>query len=168
MYNQESFLSTKNIKPTVISCLLVALSLISFLPIWTHLGFSPNFFVMVLYLWLIYRPDLIQFWGLMMVGLIQDGLYGYPLGISILGILQLIFFAKIFRKLILRKSFGFVFCGYIAYLLVYSITKWAVLSIFKQEWLPVLPILNFIGFSILTYPVVCQISLSLQKYIDRH
>lgn len=168
MYNQESFLNTINIKPTVVSCLLVGLSLISFIPIWTHLGFCPNFFVMVLYLWLIYRPDLIQFWGLMVVGLSQDGLYGYPLGVSILGILQLIFFAKIFRKLILQKSFGFVFCGYIAYLLVYSITQWGILSFFKQEWLPVFPILNFIGFSILTYPVVCQISLSLQKYIDRH
>ncbi len=168
MYNQESFLNEKHIKPTVVSCLLVGLSLISFIPVWTHLGFCPNFFVMVLYLWLIYRPDLIQFGGLMVVGLIQDGLYGYPLGLSIFGILQLIFFAKIFRKLILQKSFGFVFCGYIAYLLVYSITNWGILSFLKQEWLPVLPILNFIGFSILTYPVVCQISLFLQKYIDRH
>lgn len=168
MYKQESFLDTINIKLIVVLCLFIGLSLISFIPLWTHLGFCPNFFVMVLYLWLIYRPDLIQFWGLMVVGLIQDGLYGYPLGVSILEILQLVFFAKIFRKLILQKSFGFVFGGYIAYLLVYSFAEWGILSSFKQEWLPIRPILNFIGFSILTYPVVCQISLFLQKYIDRH
>ena len=123
---------------------------------------------MMLYLWLIYRPDLIQFRSLVIVSLLQDGLYGYPLGISILEIMPLFLFAQIFRRLILQKTFGFVFCGYVAYLLVFSVAKWVILSCFKQEWLPGLPLLNLMVFSILAYPLVCQLSLGLQKYIDRH
>lgn len=168
MYRQDSFIKKINFKFLVVPVLFIGLILVSFIPIWTDLGFCPNFYVMMLYLWLIYRPDIIQVRGLVIVSLVQDGLYGYPLGISIVEMMPLFLFAKMFRRLILQKSFGFVFCGYVAYLFVFSLVKWLVLSTFKQEWLPALPIFNLIIFSVLVYPMVCHISLVLQKYIDRH
>lgn len=168
MYKEDSFIKNINFKFLVAPVLFIGLILISFIPIWTVLGFCPNFFVMMLYLWLIYRPDLIQFRSLLIVSLMQDGLYSYPLGISILEIMPLFLFAQIFRRLILQKTFGFVFCGYVAYLFVFSLAKWVILSCFKQEWLPGLPLFHLMVFSVLVYPLVCQLSLGLQKYIDRH
>ena len=161
-------MSTLNFKFLVAPVLFLGLILISFIPIWTYLGFCPNFFVMVLYLWLIYRPDLIQSPSVVGVSLVQDGLYGYPLGISVLEILPLFLFTRLFRRLILHKSFGSVFCGYVVYLFIFSFTKWVILSLFKYKCLPVFPLLKLIGFSILVYPLVCQMSVALQKYIDRH
>ncbi|WP_156962079.1 hypothetical protein [Candidatus Paracaedibacter symbiosus] len=121
---------------------------------------------MTLYLWLVYRPDLIQLRGLILVGLFQDALYGYPLGISIFEILLLYALIQAFRRYILQESFGFIFAGYAAYLLIYSHMKWFILSYFKGEWLSYTPLLKFMGFSLLIYPAVCSLSLAIQKYID--
>jgi cell shape-determining protein MreD len=116
----------------------MALVFLSFIPGWSSLGFCPDFFVMMLYLWLVYRPDLIQFPGLVIIGLIQDGLYGYPLGISIFEIMLLFLSTQFLRRFILQRSFGFIFAGYVAYLFTYSSIKWFILSCFKHEWLSLL------------------------------
>lgn len=161
-------MSSLNFKFLVAPVLFLGLVLFSFLPVWGYLGFCPNFFIMVLYLWLIYRPDLIQLPSIVFVSLIQDGLYGYPLGVSLIEILPLFFFTQYFRRLILQKSFGSVFCGYVGYLIIFSLTRWGILSFFKGQWLPIFPLLQSVGFSLLVYPLVCHLSIALQKYIDRH
>lgn len=168
MYNQESFINKINIKALIVFCLFMTLVFLSFIPGWSRLGFCPNFFIMMLYLWLVYRPDLIQLPGLVITGLIQDGLYGYPLGMSILEIMLLFLFAQFLRRFVLERSFGFIFAGYVAYLFTYSSIKWFILSCFKHEWLSLIPMLKVTGFSLLAYPVVCSLSLSLQRYIDRY
>jgi len=168
MYNQESFIKKINLKAIVVFCLLMMLVFLPLIPGWSSLGFSPDFLVMMLYLWLVYRPDLIQFPGLVIIGLIQDGLYGYPLGISIFEIMLLLLFTQFLRHFILHRSFGFIFAGYVAYLLIHSTIEWIILSCFKHEWLSLMPMLKVTIFSLLVYPVVCHLSLSIQKYIDSY
>lgn len=166
MYSQETFIKQFNMKTIIVFCLFMGLVCLSFIPIWSSLGFSPDFMVMMLYLWLVYRPDLIQFPILSVIGIIQDGLYGDPLGIAILEIMLLFLFTRFLKRFILHKSFGFIFAGYVAYLLAYSLMEWFILSCFKHEWLSLIPTLKATVFSILVYPVVCSLSLSIQKHLD--
>lgn len=166
MYQEELIFIKANLKAGVVLCLLLALVLFSFVPVWSNLGFCPNFFIIILYRLLIYRPDLIRLYGLAIAGLFQDALYGYPLGVSILEIMALYLFAQALKHFILEKSFGFIFAGYIAYLLIYSNMKWFILSCFKGEWLSYMPVVKFMVFSLLAYPLVCSLSLKIQRRLD--
>lgn len=167
LHQEDSFLDKISFRALFITGVFVGLSLVSFLPVWTALGFCPNLFIMVLYLWLIYRPDLVRFRGLAVVGIVQDGLHGHPLGLSILEMALLFIFCHLLRRVLLKKSFGFIFMGYVAYLLVYTTVKWLILSCFKQEWLSLIPMIKVMIFSLLVYPLICELSVKIQQYIDR-
>lgn len=167
MYEEESLLDKISFRALFITGFFISLSLASFLPIWTALEFCPNLFIMMLYLWLVYRPDLVSLRVLAVVGGIQDGLHGHPLGVSLLEISLLFAFCQFLRRVILEKSFGSIFMGYVAYLLVYTTVKWLILSCFKQEWLSLVPMIRVMVFSLLVYPLVCELSVKIQYYIDK-
>ena len=148
--------------------LLIILVCLPFIPGWSSLGFSPDFLGGMLYLWLVYRPHLIRLPGVAILGIIQDGLYGYPLGISSIEMMLLLLFVQFLKHFLLHLSFWFVFTGYALSLFIHSALEWIILSCFIHEWVSLIPLLKKIGFSLLTYPFICEVGLRLQYAIDEY
>ena len=83
----------------------LSLVLLSLLPHWSKLGFCPNFLSMLLYLWILYRPDLISTRLIAIVGLLRDSLFAYPLGISVIELIMLQTVTQMLRWLVVGCSF---------------------------------------------------------------
>lgn len=64
-----------------ITAILVLLSTVVPLHIPGMAQFLPFFVIMMVYYWTIYRSDLFPAWFVFVLGLVQDALYGTPLGV---------------------------------------------------------------------------------------
>lgn len=149
----------------ILSFLLVFL-LLSLLPCWSYLGIIPNFISVFLYLWTIYRPDLNSRRLYVILGIVRDGLFGYPLGLSIVEILILVSITNLLRRYILNKSYGVVYLGYAVFIASSHFFTWATLSCLKGTLLPYEVAINSSIFNILSYPFFCQLSIPLQNRVD--
>jgi rod shape-determining protein MreD len=88
-----------------------------FLPL-THL-FLPNLGIGALYFWAVYCPEKISLWVIFGSGLLQDGLFGTPLGLF--GCLNLLFWILTIahRKYLFKRSF---LMGWFGFFILYSVT----------------------------------------------
>jgi rod shape-determining protein MreD len=63
--------------------------MINALPVWSSLEIYPHFYLYILYFGTLYYPPMLSLGSIFIAGLIQDGIYGYPLGFSSLEFLCL-------------------------------------------------------------------------------
>lgn len=145
---------------------LLILLMLSLLPCWSYLGIIPNFVSVILYLWTIYRPDLNSRRLYIVLGIVRDGLFGYPLGLSIIEILLLVSTTNLLRRYILNKSYWIVYAGYGIFISLSHLFIWATLSCLKGVMLPFDVVINSSIFNILSYPLFCHLSVPLQNRID--
>lgn len=71
-------------KYAIEGCFLSSLILLEVLPFWKKLGVVPNFLSIVVYLWALYRPDLMSRSVFIFLGICRDAMMGYPLGSGLL------------------------------------------------------------------------------------
>lgn len=146
---------------------LFGLLLLSLIPIWHNLGVAPDFLSVVIYLWIIYRPDLVSLKLFILLGICQDAIMGYPIGVGVLEIILLLSIAQPFRRYVLKKNFWIVFLGYAVFTTFNSYLFWLILSATRGYLLPLTGSIKPIIFNILSYPVLCQLSLNIQQKINK-
>jgi rod shape-determining protein MreD len=147
-------------------CLLFLFLMVSLLPLWATLGVSPNFLSSLIYLWTVYRPDLSSRRLYIILGLVRDGLFGYPLGVSVFEILLIVSITNFLRRYIVGRSYWVVFLGYSLFsILSYSLI-WCILSWVKGTLLTYEVVLRSVLLNLFAYPFMCQISVTIQKKID--
>lgn len=145
---------------------LAGILLLSLLPFWQKIGAAPNFLSVVIYLWAVYRPDLMSMRLFIILGICRDALLSYPLGVSVLQFILLITLTQALRKYVLDRSFWIVFCGYALFTLVNNFAFWGILSLTKGHFLPLTGALSPILIDFLAYPLMCQVSLAMQHKLD--
>ncbi len=146
---------------------LSGLIMVSLLPFWREIGVVPNFISVVVYLWTIYRPDLVSRKLFILLGICRDATMGYPIGVSVLELLLIISLTSPFRRFVIEKNFRIVFIGYVLFTTLSNCLFWLILSATKGYLLPFTGALKPIIFNLLAYPLMCQISLHMQQRIDR-
>lgn len=165
MNRQEKFL---HFQCRIIEFLfLFGLLLLSLIPIWHDLGVVPNFLSVVIYLWIIYRPDLVSLKSFILLGICQDAIMGYPIGVGALEIILLLSIAQPFRRYVLKKNFWVVLLGYAVFTTFNSFLFWLILSTTRGHLLPLTGAIKPIVLNILSYPVLCQLSLNIQQKINK-
>ncbi len=121
-------------------------------------GFSailPLFDLIIIFYFAIFR-NIFAIWFLFLLGLYHDSLNGNMVGItSLCYILSVKIFNILNHRLIIRKSFEQIWQQFSAFMIVFLIFKWALLSIFS---------LSFYSINI----VIIQIILTSVLYILSH
>jgi rod shape-determining protein MreD len=145
---------------------LSSLMLLTLLPLWKDLGVVPNFMSVVIYLWAIYRPDLLSRRLFIVLGICRDAMMGYPIGVGVLELLLMISLTKSFRRYVLEKKFGAIFWGYLLFTTLSNGLLWGLLSAMRGHFLPFMGALKPILLNGLAYPILCRLSFSVQQKID--
>lgn len=145
---------------------LSGLLLFGLFPIWQKIGGVPNSLSVVIYLWTIYRPDLMSRRLFVVLGICRDAAMGYPIGIGVLELILVLSIARPFRRYVLAKSFWIVFLGYVAFTALSNILFWLILSATKGYMLPFVGAIKTIIFNVFSYPILCNLSLEMQQKID--
>lgn len=150
----------------IILLFFFGLLMANLLPMWSLLGVAPNFMSVIIYLWAVYRPDLTSKRLYIIFGLVRDGLFGYPLGMGVFEILLIVSITNLLRRYILGRSYWIVFLGYGVFSITSHSLNWLILSWVKGTLLPFEVVLKTTFLNLLIYPLLCQISVSMQKRID--
>src|SRR5476649_2839536 len=87
MHNEESMLWRVWKVRLLAFAFLLTVVCMTVLPLWQKIGIQPTLFLIILYHWTLYRSDLMPIEQLVLISLLQDGMYAYPLGFSALRIL---------------------------------------------------------------------------------
>lgn len=127
--------------PKVAGILMILISCFSF-RIEGMPWFKPSYEVIFIYYWCNFRPNAIPTWFVFLLGVIQDSLYGMPLGTSSFTNLVLQGFIISQRRIIAKKPFMVVWIGFILTSLFTEIFKWGLAClifdyIFSIEYLVV-------------------------------
>lgn len=114
------------------AALTLLLALISVLPVQIP-GFAvvgPGLVLMAVYYWAIYRPEVLPFALVFLLGLFHDTLTGSPLGLSALIYMLAYGLVAGQRRFFLGKSFGVVWWGFMLVAAAAESLRWLLVSIY--------------------------------------
>lgn len=156
-----------NARQCFIECIfLSSLIVLAIFPFWKSLGVVPNFLSIVIYLWTLYRPDLISRRLFIVLGICRDGIMGYPLGVGIIELMIVSMIAQIFRRYVLEKGFWTVFLGFMVFTFLNNLLFWSVINLSNEGGISILSMARPILANMLFYPIISLLSLKVQHLID--
>jgi rod shape-determining protein MreD len=138
------------------SILAILILMINALPIWSSIGVYPQLYLCVLYFGTLYYPPMLSLGSIFLAGLIQDGIYGYPLGFSSLEFLCLHSILISQSRYLAREDMLLSWIGFAVFCVMDTFFHSLLLSyIFEQ-------LLSFSLFSLGTILTICTYPLSLK------
>ena len=163
---QRLDLWARNISPVGISVILVLLSVIP-----THVpGYGsivPQFALMSVFHWTVFRPDLFPIIAVFITGVLQDALSGAPMGLNTIVFLTVFGVVLGQRRFFLGKTFLVEWLGFSIIAAGASIQAWLLLSAYHVNFMTPTPIffqyLMTIGF----YPFLAWMMGRWQRSILR-
>jgi rod shape-determining protein MreD len=139
--------------PGALAISLVLLTLAPMgLPYWNRV--APNFALMSVFYWTIFRPDLMPTWFAFLLGLLLDGVAGGPLGVYALTftIVRGLSFNQ--RRVFVGKSFVIGWWGFIVVAVLATLFAWAVISLYHGHLYALRAVLVQLGLTVALYPAV--------------
>jgi len=124
------------------------------LPVWQNIGIQPTLFLIILYHWSIYRQDLLPAEQLVLMSLILDGVYAYPLGFSAIRLLIGYSLLMTQRRIICHQRFHWVWSGFGIFVAMDTLLFAILLSCVKHEWIGILSLIPGMMLTIGLYPLV--------------
>lgn len=113
--------------------LMIALTLVSAVQLRVPglAQFMPMFAVIGTYYWSLYRPTLIPYLFLFVLGIVQDGLQGTPIGVTSLVLIMLRALMLPQRRFFSNEAFVAVWLGFLVFALLASLGFWVIHSLEK-------------------------------------
>ncbi|MBM3468089.1 MAG: hypothetical protein FJX71_01500 [Alphaproteobacteria bacterium] len=133
---------------------LVSVVCLNILPVWQSLGVQPVLLLIVLYHCALYRPDLLSVEQLVLISLILDGIYAYPLGFSAVRLLTEYTLLLTQRKILGHQNFLWVWGGFCLFALIDGLLYSILISCVKSQWTGIFPIIPSILLTIGLYPLL--------------
>ena len=156
MYGEELW-SWQTWKRRFLAFLFLLLAVcLSMLPLWQNIGVQPALFLIALYHWSVYRSDLLSVEQLVLISLIQDGIYAYPLGFSALRILICYALLMTQKRILSHQRFLWAWGGFSLFALLDILVYAILLSCVKREWTGFLPLMPAMLMTIGLYPLVVR------------
>lgn len=115
---------------------------------------TPDFAFMAIFFWRMVRPELLSPALVFFVGFLLDALSGAPLGMSSFAYLIAVSLVGRLSRLIVPMSGLYWFGGFAIAALMVSIVSWIISSLWALSFVPVLPVLGGLFWTLLLYPVV--------------
>jgi len=151
----------KQFLPLIVTLFLVLLSFVQI-----HFSFfyvfKPDFALMCLYFWTLYRSDLFGILSILFLGLVVDSLSGVPFGMNILVfifayLLTLAYGSYIHTKSFLMSWIAFAFISFLCFLF-----KWLLFSVYYKVFLNFGHVFVSCLATLLLYPLVACLNVYVQ------
>ena len=113
---------------------------------------APLLGLIAVYYWSIYRPQLIPAPFVFAVGLVHDLLSGGPLGLMALVLVALHIFCVSQRRVLIGRSFGVGWFGFMLVAPGAALLEWIVASIYFMHPMDPVPLLVQLVLTIVLYP----------------
>ncbi len=103
--------------------------------------FMPMFSIIAIFYWGLYKPRVLPYWFAFLLGLVQDALFGQPMGI--ISLLLLLFQAMVHtqRRVLAREAFWAIWFGFSMLTFTFFSLYWILVSLYEMkimEWQPAL------------------------------
>lgn len=164
MYQDESALWQTWKRRLIVFSLLLAILCITILPIWQKMGIQPTLLLIIIYHWSIYRSDLLPVEQLVLISLILDGIYAYPLGFSALRLLIEFSILMTQKRILCHQRFHWVWGGFCIFVLIDSLIFTILLSCVKHEWTGIIPLIPGMILTAGLYPMMI---LGLNRFVKK-
>lgn len=143
---------------------LVAVCLVQWLLI-PNTGFYLVFDKMILFYWLIYRPDRISIFWVCILYLIPDIKEGWALGFSSLTTLFFIWIVLLQRHVLMRQNFLFQWVALGLLVCMYFLFLQVTYSYMASHRLDVMPLMISALLGLLLFPLGVRFMAIMQKYV---
>jgi rod shape-determining protein MreD len=152
IFNEESLLWQTWRRRFLVFCFLLSVLCLTILPIWQKIGIYPTPLLIILYYWSFYRSDLLPVEQLVLISLILDGIYAYPLGFSALRLLIAYMLVMTQKRILYHQRFHWIWAGFGLLVVVDAFIYAILISFVKHEWTGILPLIPGILLTIGLYP----------------
>lgn len=126
---------------------------------------APALTLAAVYYWSIYRPDLLNAFFILLLGVLQDLLIGGPVGVSSFVLLLTYLVVVTQRKFFHGKSFSVVWWGFMLIALGAGVMSWTAHTLLAMRWIdPAAPALGLL-LTILFYPPMAALMSQAHKLI---
>jgi cell shape-determining protein MreD len=127
---------------------------VTLLPVWHWIGIQPVLLLIILYHWTLYHPNLLSLEQLVLLSLIQDGIYAYPLGFSALRLLVDYALLTAFKRILGRQGFTWIWGGFALFVLIDAVIFTGLLSCVQARWAPMMSLIPGMIMTGSLYPLM--------------
>ncbi|PJB71442.1 MAG: rod shape-determining protein MreD [Alphaproteobacteria bacterium CG_4_9_14_3_um_filter_47_13] len=124
------------------------------LPFLPTAALKPQFVLMAVYYWAIYRPTLLPIFFCFIIGLVMDVLSGMPPGIYALVLVTVHWLVREQRRFLMGQPYSTIWAVFGVVSLVSVCVQWALYGLSSAHWSPLLPVLSSGALSLLLFPFV--------------
>ncbi len=152
----------KNIIPFLLSLFFVLFGFVAFrLPLSHYL--RPDFGIICVYFWTLYRPDLYGIVSAAILGFTVDIISGGALGINMFILSFVCLITCIYTNFVQAKPFVISWISFAFICFVSLFIKWGILSLYNRQMLPANYIFMIYSGTILIYPLIARINIYVQN-----
>lgn len=126
---------------------------------------SPLLSITAIYIWAIYRPDLVRPSTVFIVGILNDCIHNYPIGLSALIMVALYQLTVMQRRLLSNFGFRLVWICFAIAIFVYILAMWLMMCMINTQWITPVPLIIQALLTIAIFPVPSFILLALHKFV---
>jgi rod shape-determining protein MreD len=153
MHSENSILLNAWKRRFIVFSFLITVICVTVFPFWQKIGIQPNLLLIIIYYWSLYRTDLLPIEQLVLISLILDGIYAYPLGFSALRLLSAYSLLMTQKRIISHQRFHWVWGGFSVFVIIDAFIYAILLSCVKDVWTGILPLVPGMLLTVGLYPL---------------
>lgn len=124
---------------------------------------TPFFTLMAVYHWSIYRPELLPAPAVFVLGVVQDGLSGGPLGLFALILVVVYGLVTMQRRTFLGKTFSVEWFGFSLVVLGATLASWLISCIYYATLMDPRPVILQAGLTLAIYPCMVWVIVRVTR-----
>ena len=161
---QQVDMAVRLITPTLLIIILVVVSQIP-LQIPNAGPVFPDIVLIAVFYWAVHRPDLMPFWVVFLIGLLQDLLGGDALGVSSMVYLAVFWTVAAQQRFFMSRSFGVIWAGFIVIGAGVVVLSWGLHALILGRQVQIGPALFQYLTTIAAYPLLAWIFAQTQRLV---
>lgn len=147
--------------------LLLALLLLNVvaLPLLPTGAVKPQFVLMAVYYWAIYRPTLLPPSFCFMIGLLMDVLSGMPPGINALVLVMTQWLVRDQRRFMMGQPYSTIWAVFGLVSVLAICAQWGMYGLVHMHWSPLLPVLSGALISLFLFPFITLLLVAAHRML---
>lgn len=110
--------------------------------------------ITAVFFWAVYRPELMPYWAVFLVGLLDDMFRGTPLGFNVLALLLACALVRAQRRYLRPKGLAIQWSAYATVVGLFELGRWGLMSGLAGQLLDPVPSIVGLLLAILLYPAM--------------
>jgi len=126
---------------------------------------KPQFVLMAVYYWAIYRPTLLPPFFCFLLGLIMDVLSGMPPGINALILVMTQWLVRDQRRFMMGQPYSTIWAIFGLVCVIAIGLQWALYGLVHAQWSPLMPVFSGALVSMLLFPFITLLLVAAHRLL---